>query len=50
MFWMIGTHPRPFDALHVIKRCNGAHFRTDLFTKEFPELFAQSVHRETFSR
>jgi hypothetical protein len=35
---------------HIAERCDGAQFRADLLPEEFPELLAQSVHREALSR
>ena len=36
--------------LHVTERRHGAQFRANLLPEKFSQLFAQSVHREAFSR
>jgi hypothetical protein len=35
---------------HIAERRDGAQFRVHLLQEEFPELLAQSVHREALSR
>jgi hypothetical protein len=35
--------------LHVTERRHGPHFCADLLPEKFPELFAQSVHREALA-